>query len=144
MTQVDFYILEDGYTYSREVVVCRLVHKAFTQRHRICILTDDESHAEQLDQLLWTFSQESFIPHASLGANPDPFTPVLLGWGDLVTNETDVLINLRRSVPPCFSQFSRVIEVIPTDESVRAEGRERFRFYKDRGYPIHSHQLKNR
>lgn len=144
MTQIDFYILDDGYPHSRDLVVCRLCQKAFDNRHRVCILTENQAQRDQLDQLLWTFSQESFIPHGALEANPDPLTPVLLGWGDVTTRESDILINLRCTVPPLFSQFSRVIEVIAPDGTLRAEGRDRFRFYKHRGYPIQSHQLNTR
>ena len=54
----------------------------------------------------------------------------------------EVLINLSAEVPLIFSHFERVAEIIPEGEENRNSGRERFRFYRDRGYPLQSHNIK--
>ena len=46
-----------------------------------------------------------------------------------------------RNSPPHFARFERLFEVVPADEAGRAAGRERYRFYLDRGYKIASHDL---
>ena len=51
-------------------------------------------------------------------------------------NQTDRLFNLSFEVPPNFSRFTSVIEVVGQDEAERHAGRERVRFYKDRGYDV--------
>lgn len=144
MTQIDFYIINEGYTHSLDSMVCSLCMKALESKNRVYIQTEDEAHREQLAKLLYSLIQNSFLPHEMVEASPAPETPILLGWGELKTNESDILINLQPTVPPMFSQFSRVIEIIPTEEKMKIMGRERFRLYKSRGYSIQSHQLNPR
>ncbi|MES9977893.1 MAG: DNA polymerase III subunit chi, partial [Candidatus Thiodiazotropha sp. 6PLUC5] len=55
--------------------------------------------------------------------------------------EKDVLINLSQEVPNFFSRFERVAEVIDQEPPVVTAGRERFRFYRDRGYPLKKHDI---
>jgi DNA polymerase-3 subunit chi len=52
-----------------------------------------------------------------------------------------VLLNLSASCPPHFERFERLLEVVGADEAERAAGRERYRFYKSRGYAIANHDL---
>ena len=53
----------------------------------------------------------------------------------------EVLINLRPEWPPFFSRFQRLIEIVSLDEEDRSQARARFKFYRDRGYEIKSHDL---
>jgi len=52
-----------------------------------------------------------------------------------------VLINLRAEQPPYFSRFERLIEIVSLDDEDRRLARERYRFYRERGYPLDSHDL---
>jgi DNA polymerase-3 subunit chi len=54
-----------------------------------------------------------------------------------------VLLNLRAEWPPFFGRFERLVEIISTDEDDRQSGRERWKFYKDRGYEMRIHDLSN-
>ena len=60
----------------------------------------------------------------------------------LVAAETDLLINLADEIPMFFSRFQRVVEVVSEDKQSRESGRNRFRFYRDRGYDLRTHQLR--
>jgi DNA polymerase-3 subunit chi len=71
----------------------------------------------------------------------DPLPPVVLGSEPPPTNFEDVLITLAAEVPECFSRFQRVAEVVGADLEEKAGARERFRFYRDRGYPPQTHNL---
>ena len=53
-----------------------------------------------------------------------------------------VLVNLRDEAPPHFSRFERLMEIVTRDASDREHARERFRFYRERGYEIHTHDLR--
>jgi DNA polymerase-3 subunit chi len=64
MTRVDFYILPPGDERQRLVFACRLTEKAYRQGLTVYLRAGDETTASQLDQLLWTFRQGSFVPHA--------------------------------------------------------------------------------
>ncbi|THA38965.1 DNA polymerase III subunit chi, partial [Streptomyces sp. A1136] len=47
-----------------------------------------------------------------------------------------VLINLSGNTPEHFARFERMFEIISSDEADKAAGRDRYRFYKERGYPL--------
>lgn len=141
MTRVDFYLLAT-HGDRRETFACRLVDKAYRLGHRVYLLAPDAATAETLDELLWTFSQGSFVPHA---LNPPDAeredSPVLIGHGEPPAAFHDVLVSLADDVPPWFSRFERVAELVDGDESGKARARERFRFYRERGYPLETHNL---
>ena len=140
MTRIDFYILAAGGD-DRAPFACRLAEKAYTRGHRIYIHVADAAAAKRLDDLLWTFSDGSFLPHAVVdGGDPDPDTPVHIGFGPEPVGQ-DVLINLADETPLFFSRFERVAELVGGDEASRALARERYRFYRDRGYPLESHTI---
>ena len=141
MTRVDFYLLDRATEGGKDAAVCKLAHKAFRLGHRVYILTHDDRSAQHLDQLLWTFSQGSFIPHG-LGARPsDIDMPVLIGCEEPPTAHEDVLIQLTPQVPEFFSRFRRVAEVVDGSDDGKTLARERFRFYRDRGYELQTHNL---
>ena len=141
MTQVDFYIISPQMPDDRYQFTCRLVDKVYGQGHRIYIHTGSDGEVRHLDRLLWTFRDQSFIPHGPAESADPELTPVLLGSGEAPEQEDDVLINLAAEVPEFFSRFGRIAEIIDSDPEVKRVGRTRFRFYKDRGYPLKTHQL---
>ncbi|TDY01641.1 DNA polymerase III subunit chi [Thiohalophilus thiocyanatoxydans] len=141
MTRVDFYIVEDNRAQARQRLACRLAEKAYTLNHTVYIHADDRQQAEQLDQLLWTFRDGSFIPHSLQDDKVASQAAIVIGCDDEPKEHNQVLINLGETVPPFFSRFERVAELITGDEQARQAGRERFRFYRDRGYELNTHNL---
>lgn len=144
MTRVDFYILDNDDANGREQLACRIAEKAYRLGHGVYIHTQSPQQAQQMDQLLWTFKQNSFVPHGIVGDSPDPTAPILIGCqGEPDTQHPprDVLINLDNDVPLFFSSFERVAELIDGKPEHKASGRERFRFYRDRGYTLETHQM---
>jgi DNA polymerase-3 subunit chi len=141
MTRVDFYLLDHTTQGGKDAAVCKLTHKAFRLGHRVYILTADNNSAQRLDQLLWTFSAGSFIPHG-LDRSPENMDlPVLIGQQEPPPTHEDVLIQLASRVPECFSRFQRVAEVVDDSGDAKTLARERFRFYRDRGYALQTHNL---
>lgn len=144
MTRVDFYILEQPAREARLTVACRLAEKAVTQDHEVLINTHSDSESSRLNDLLWTFSQGSFLPHRLLTdeAATDEGEPVAIGSGhEPPDGSWDLLINLAPAVPDFFSRFSRVAELVGAEEDDKAAGRERFRYYRDRGYELRTHHI---
>jgi len=139
MTKVDFYILENPT--AQQQFVCRLAEKAWQRGHRVFIHTANVAQSRQLDDLLWTFRDGSFLPHSLDDAADADRVSVHIGHSGEPQHHDDVLINLNREVPLFFSRFSRVAEVVAGDEQDKQAGRERFRFYRDRGYPLDSHTI---
>lgn len=144
MTRVDFYILDRPAREARLTVACRLAEKAVNQDHEVLINTESDSESSRLDDLLWTFSQGSFLPHRVLAddSGSDESEPVSIGSGrEPLDGSWDLLINLAPKVPEFFSRFSRVAELVGSEEADKAAGRERFRYYRDRGYELRTHHI---
>lgn len=143
MTQVDFYILDDPAADARQRFACRLAEKAWQQGHKVYIHTGDAALSSRIDDLLWTFREGSFVPHSLDEAPEADEAEIHIGHGEEPLHHDEVLINLGSEIPLFFSRFRRVAEVVDADEGNRRAGRERFRFYRDRGYPLESHSIKH-
>jgi DNA polymerase-3 subunit chi len=124
---------------------CQLSCKALERNRRVMILTPDMRMTDQLSHLLWTAPSTGFSPHCRAADDLAERTPIIVDHSaDRVIHE-DVLINLCEDMPSFFSRFQRLIEIVTDDENDRAQARERYRFYRDRGYQIVTHDLgKNR
>jgi DNA polymerase-3 subunit chi len=145
VTRVDFYVLDDAADLARERFACRLIDKAYRLRHRIFVHAADESAARRLDSMLWTFRDSSFVPHVLDAPDVDPgladTTPVRIGAGAEPGFEAELMVNLGDEVPLFFSRFDRVAEIVPGNPEARDALRDRFRFYRDRGYELETHKI---
>ncbi len=148
MTRVDFYVLEDAGEAARERFACRLAEKAYRLENRVFVHAGSSAAARRMDSLLWTFRDASFVPHVLDGPELEPAlagaTPVRIGAGDEPDFEAELLVNLADEVPLFFSRFDRVAEIVPADAEARAAMRERYRFYRDRGYDMETHKIGRR
>ena len=138
MTRIDFYVLPDIDEIARHRFTCRLAHKAATSGKRVHIRAAD-SAIDDLDDLLWEYPAQQFLPHARLAdAGPEPVT---LGTEDEEPAHDEVLINLGAGIPGFFNRFERVSEIVLANQ--RATGREQYRHYREGGYPLFHHDLEN-
>lgn len=150
MTRVDFYLLQtndanggvpqDAGHAAKLALACRLTDKAYRLGHKIYIYTPDAALAARLDDLLWVHTPGSFIPH-HIYKEGEPLAPVAIGAVPPPTTLDEVLVTLSTDVPDFFSRFARVVELVGSDETEKALSRERFRFYRDRGYALQTHTL---
>lgn len=141
MTQVDLYLLADRSAASRELYGCRLAEKVYRLGHRLYVHTEDAAQALRMDELLWTFREGSFIPHERYQADRAPEAPVMIGHDQEPAHDFDVLLNLAPDVPLFFSRFLRVAEPVENDDGPRQRARERYRFYRERGYALTTHNV---
>ena len=139
MTQVDFYLLPVSEPQARLMYACRLAEKAWKQGREIYIQTADAADAKQLDELMWTFRDASFVPHGLIGS--EPRAPIEIGCGEDAGDHHDVLVNLSGEIPPFFGRFERVAEIVLNDAEQKQQMRDAWRFYKDRGYPLNHHEI---
>jgi DNA polymerase-3 subunit chi len=142
MTQIDFYVLDERAMGNRFTLACRLSEKIYHQGRRILIHTNSEEESRHMNRLLWTFRQGSFIPHGMTKECDPSATPVIISHDKESCEEKDVLINLASEAPNFFSRFDRVAEIIDKEPQVVTAGRERFRFYRNRGYTPNKHDIK--
>lgn len=142
VTRVDFYILAGNADHQeRARFACRLAEKAWQQGYRVFMHTSSEFDAQQLDDLLWTFRPESFVPHAIANDPRGKELPVLVGCGEAPRLTLDVLINLTEAVPDYFGRFERLAEIVQPSDEQRASARRRYRHYREQGCGLRSHQL---
>jgi len=110
---------------------------------KVMVYTPDATVLEQFNELLWTFSPTSFIPHCIIQDAPQlvNVTPVILSDQIPSDSHYDVLLNLHQQHPPLFNQFNRIIEIAGISHEDKLAARERYRFYKDAGYEIQHFNL---
>ena len=99
--------------------------------------------ARELDELLWTFHQGSFVPHALWVSATDDPVPITIGYDEPtdIDGDGDLLINLADAIPSFFDRFTRIAEIIDGTQESRRLGRERFGFYRDNGYKPDTHNI---
>jgi DNA polymerase-3 subunit chi len=137
MTEILFYThVED-----KLQTACQLSAKALTRQMRVLILTVDAALTDKVSKLLWSAPSIGFYPHCRAGDKLAAVTPIIVDHIAEPLPHDQVLINLLSETPPVFSRFRRLIEIVSLDEQDRAAARERYRFYRDRGYEITTHQL---
>ena len=140
--RIDFYLLEEPGAAACEATACRIAEKAWRHGHRVHLHVDSPESARRLDELLWTWRDESFVPHSVCGADETSAdAPVTIGSGSLPRFDSDVLLNLDPCVPDGFDRFARVAEVVGGGEPARSAGRERFRRYRAHGCELRTHRL---
>jgi len=139
MPQVDFYILPSSEPDDRLEYACKLTAKAWREGLRVHLRCADAAQCRALDERLWRFRGESFIPHHQVDEAPDG--PVLLGTGEPPAARDGLLINLGAGVPEGVNGFARVAELVIEEPSIRQTARDNFRFYRERGYPLRDHRL---
>ncbi len=138
MTSIDFYT----HVTDRLAVVGKLVAKALAQHGHVRVLTPDAATTDALDRLLWLQPATGFLPHCRLSSPLASQTPVWIDHALDHQGPAEVLINLHESPPPFFSRFERLAEIVSIDGA--ASARERFRFYRERGYDLRTHNLSER
>ena len=140
MTTIDFY------THCNEPfkVTVQLVNKAWSQHGSVRIVTADAAMTEALDGYLWSWPATGFLPHCRLNSPLAAETPILLDHVLEHQGAAGVLVNLHTATPPFFARFERLVEIVSDREEDVAAARERWRFYKDRGYDLRSHKLADR
>ena len=137
MTQIDFYT----HVQDKQLLACKLSAKALEQGLRVLVLAPDESEAARMDQMLWRIPATGFLPHCRARDPLADVTPVIVDHDPGELTHDQVLLNLGSERPVFFSRFQRLIEIVTGDEADRLAARERFRFYRDRGYEIRSHDM---
>ena len=137
MTEIDFYT----HVASPLDVARRIVHKALAQHGSARVLTADAESTDSLDRMLWMQPALSFVPHCRLASPQAADTPVIVDDAREHEGPLAVLINLAAEPPPFFSRFERLAEIVGTDAAATEAGRERYRFYRERGYALRTHNL---
>jgi DNA polymerase-3 subunit chi len=141
MPRADFYLIAKPRFLEEPLkLVCELARRAYDANQWTLVLARDAAQAEALDELLWSFDEDAYIPHQVAGTDEeDELTPVLIAAPDVDVPARALVINLRDAAfeGPC----ERVLEVVPADASAREPLRERWKQYKARGFELNKHEM---
>jgi DNA polymerase-3 subunit chi len=140
MPRADFYLIaKPRFSNDPMLLVCELARKAFDAGQPTLILARSFDQAEQLDEKLWEFDNDAFVPHQIAGDDDDAITPVLIVPPDASAADRALVINLRDDPAP--GLFERVLEVVPADEEQRLGSRKRWTTYKAAGFEVAKHDM---
>ena len=137
MTQIDFYTNAPD----KLGTACRVAAKAYALGNKVVAVCPDADTAQRVDRMLWLTPATGFVPHCDSASPLAPLTPIVIDHrGDEPVHD-QVLVNLRDELPPFFSRFTRLIEIVGTEDDDKQRARERYKFYRDRGYEIRIRDL---
>lgn len=132
MPRIEFYVLPDTDPSKRLRVACNLAMKAWRAGFAVFLRGSDTEQCAVLDQLLWEFKNDCFVPHDL--HEDEPNSPVVIGLNQEPANAQGVLINLDQNLSPHTQQFSRVIEIVNQQPELLEACRDNFRTYRERGF----------
>lgn len=142
MPRADFYLIDkDRFRAQPLLLVCELARKAYAASQPLLVLARDSAQAEALDDLLWSFDPDEYLPHQIAGedAEEDALCPILIATPDMDIAARPLLLNLRDQAPT--GHFDRVLEVVPADPSARGPLRERWKHYQALGFEVNKHDM---
>lgn len=146
MARVDFYVLRASGESARQHFACRLAEKAWRLENTVHIEVQDQDVARQIDDLLWTFRDGSFVPHEVVTSSTSSHgVPVTVGFEMTPPADRDLLINLAAGDPLVRESSDvscpRVAEIVSADDASRQLSRQRFVAYRDNGHTLETHKL---
>lgn len=140
MPRADFYLIDKPrFREDPLLLVCELAKRAFASTQPALILARSLDQAEELDEKLWAFDENAFVPHQIAGDDDDEVTAVLIVPPDVRVADRPLVINLRDDCAP--GLFERVLEVVPADEAMRTGSRERWKTYRQAGFEVSKHDM---
>lgn len=141
MPRADFYLIgKPRFRDEPLLLVCELARKAHDAGLWTLVLARDAAQAEAIDDLLWAFDDDAYVPHQVAGQDDeDELAPVLIAAPGTDAPLRPLLINLRDEAPG--GEFDRVLEVVPADPAARAPLRERWKHYQSRGFALDKHDM---
>ena len=137
MTEIKFYHNAPD----RLRAACAVTGKAVAQGRRVLAYAPDEALARHYDHLLWVARPLSFIPHVGGGSSLANRTPVLITTTLAEPAIDDILLNLGPDNLDDIEGFKLLVEIVSQDPADRQAARLKWKFYKERGYPITAYDL---
>jgi DNA polymerase-3 subunit chi len=134
MTRVEFYFnVTDKLAKATE-----LCERAVAKGRQLTLFTQDDLMSQSLQQTLWQHTPTSFLPSAYPQDDASAQAPIILDTTGSHLIQDDILINLKTEHPPFFSRFRYLVELVGNDEDDKVAARQRYKFYRDRGYQVKS------
>jgi len=143
VSRVDFYILDQGGPKGKLQFACRIVQKIRDLNLKVLVRTEDMANSQTMDRMLWTFRQNSFIPHAIIPQGELSWEdyPVQISHDLHCHDRANVLVNLKDSAGDQNLKYERVVELVGNDQRDKDSGRGRYRYYRDQGIEPLTHNI---
>ena len=135
--KIEFLVFDNATKLQALREVCVQLTQCYQRKENVYVHVNSAAEAEFIDKLLWTFSDESFLPHSLLASDHAPIT---IGYETPVAAHT--LLNLTNTIPDSYQQYQRVLEVVYQDNDIQKAARERFRQYRENGCELVTHKMK--
>jgi DNA polymerase-3 subunit chi len=135
MTEVLFYHLQDM---TLERVLPSLLEKSLERNWRVVVQTASEERADALDSHLWTYRDDSFLPHGTWRDRDAAEQPVLLAVSNDNPNRAQVRFLVDGAVvPDDATQYERLVLIFDgDDEDAAAAARTAWSDCKTRGFEV--------
>jgi DNA polymerase-3 subunit chi len=140
MARVNFYLLPQQQESARRQFACRLAEKLWRQGLRVQVQLASAEEAQELDQLLWSFSAESFLPHHLQDQDVLDSRSVVLSWGPLAVLAPN-LLNLDDGMPSTHERFETIAEFVLDEDSAKTQSRELWNRYRQAGHELLHHRI---
>ena len=138
MARIEFHILSHVGNEARTRLACQLIEQLYQQQKSVFVQVDSESAALHLDDLLWTFKDQAFIPHEI--CTPDspsaPVIKILIGTDRSPTHVQPTLINLTEHMPAQMEGVTQLIEIVDAEPAHKQAARERYKQYRELGHQL--------
>ncbi|SHO65674.1 DNA polymerase III, chi subunit [Pseudoxanthobacter soli DSM 19599] len=134
MTEVLFYHLERQ---GLEAVLPTLVEKCLERSWRVVVQAGSRERRDALDSLLWTYRDDSFLPHGTSADGPGEDQPVFLTAEDDNPNGATVRFLVDRAAPGDIAPYQRVVFLFDgNDPDALKEARDQWRAVKAEGHDL--------
>lgn len=134
--QVDFYITQHTRFEDNAGLCIKLIQKAYSQELTMDVQLASHDLTQDIDKRLWSDCPTSFIPHHISESNTQ-----LIQVVKKKADEPEVLINCSPPEQLIHERWSRLLQIVPKEDSVLAQARERYRYYQQQGYLVKSHNI---
>jgi DNA polymerase-3 subunit chi len=138
--RVDFYKLDSQDRTIINRFCCQLADKVVKMGNPVFVKTKDPAESRLMDDLMWAYSDSSFLPHSILDDAADGDVPVTIGH-NASQSRAYLLINLSEELPENMQNFERIAEVINEAPKTLQLGRKRYSAYKQGEYALHYHEI---
>ena len=146
MSQATFHLLPANSAMNAiehlNLTACQLASQHYRQGADVYIHCQDKTQAYAIDELLWQFDANSFVPHNLKGEGPMTGAPVEIGFDRIGPNKKrSVLINLADQSPAFAVNFGQIVDFVASDNAHKAIARERYKQYRTMGIALNTRDL---
>jgi len=138
-----FYILNKAE--DLKISACKIIKEYYKKKYKIFVSSHSNDLVNELNNLLWTFEQISFIPHCTT-KNYDKNSPILLSGKDsfpktINLKEYDVWLNLDDEMEENYTDFEIILEIVSQNEEERILSRKKYLNYQKNNFEVKHEKL---